>query len=135
MEKNELRTEDSVNNSIKKYVNNSFLTRTPELLTLDLYDGCVRFLRVALDGFNEESYEKISNNLIRAGAIVDELNGTLNFEKGGDIAVNLRKLYRFVDHSITMSNVKKDRQKAEDALKIMQMMRDTWSEGVVKNRV
>jgi flagellar protein FliS len=135
MEKNGLATEDARSNSIKKYVNNSFLTRTPELLILDLYDGCIKFLRAALDGFNVESYEKINNNLNRADAIVDELNGSLNFEKGGEIAVNFRKLYTFIDRSITASNVKKDRQKAEDALKIIQMMRDTWSEGVVKNRV
>jgi len=135
MEKQELRAVDSMNDSIKKYVNNSFLTRPPELLILDLYDGCIKFLRAALEGFSEESYEKINNNLNKADAIVDELNGSLNFEKGGDIAVNFRKLYVFIDRSITQSNMKKDRQKAEDALKIIQMMRDTWSEGVVKNRV
>jgi flagellar protein FliS len=135
MEKNELKTVDHVNDYIKKYASNSVLTRTPELLILDLYDGCIKFLTASLDGFSEESYEKISNNLIKAGAIVAELNGVLDFKKGGEIAANFRKLYGFIGRSITMSNIKKDRQKAEDALKIIEMMRETWSEGVVKNRV
>jgi flagellar protein FliS len=135
MEKQELKTMDQVNNGIRKYVSNGVLTRTPELLVLDLYDGCIRFLNGALEGFDEESYEKINNNCNRAGAIVDELTGSLNFEKGGEIAVNFRKLYMYIRDNITYGNIKKDRVRVENAMRIARMMRDTWSDGVVKNRV
>jgi flagellar protein FliS len=135
MQKQELLTVNQFNSGIGKYVSNGVMTRTPELLILDLYDGCLRFLNAALEGFDEESYEKINNNCRRASAIIDELTASLNYEAGGDIAVNFRKLYMFISRSIMDGNIKKDRKCIEDALKIAGMMRETWSDGVVRNRV
>jgi flagellar protein FliS len=135
MEKNEFLMKEAAGRGIKQYINNGIMTRPPELLTLDLYDGALRFLNGALEGFDIESYEKINNNLNRAAAIIDELMMSLNFEKGGEIAKNLNSLYIFIRECITKANLKKDRKKVEDAIRITMILRDAWSEGVVKNRV
>lgn len=139
MEKNEFFMKEAADRGIKqyinKYINNGIMTRPPELLILDLYDGALRFLNGALEGFDIESYEKINNNLNRAAAIIDELMLSLNFEKGGEIAKNLNSLYIFIRECITKANIKKDRKKVEDAIRITMILRDAWSEGVVKNRV
>jgi flagellar protein FliS len=135
MGKLELRTMDQVNSGINKYVSSGLLTRTPELLILDLYDGCIKFLSIALQGYDEESYDKINNNCNRAGAIIDELMHSLDYKKGGEIAVSFDKLYVYIRKCIIDGNVRKDRQSLENALRITKMMRETWSDGVVKNRV
>jgi flagellar protein FliS len=126
---------DFTNSGIRKYQSNSVFNRPPELLTLDLYDGAIRFITEALEGFNQESYVKINSNLSRGGAIIDELTASLNFEKGGDMAKSFANLYGFIRTQLTMGLVKKDRKAVEDALKIVQIMRDTWSDGVVRDRV
>jgi flagellar protein FliS len=126
---------DFANSGIRKYQNNSVFNRPPELLTLDLYDGAIRFINEALEGFELEAYEKININLSKSGAIIDELTASLNFEKGGDMAKSFANLYGFIRTQLTIGLVKKDKKAVEDALKIVQIMRDTWSEGVVKERV
>ncbi len=120
---------------IRQYETNMAFTRPPELLTLDLYDGAIKFINKALEGFAKESNEEISNGLIRANAIIDELRTSLNYEKGGEIAVNFAKLYAFIGSSLTKANIKKDRKHAEDALRIISIMRSAWYEGVIKDKV
>lgn len=133
MEK-QLGTNFAMAKGMESYKSNFVLTRTPEQLILDLYDGCIKFIDLSLEGFAQESYEKISNNLIKAGAIVDELTVSLNFEKGGEIAKNFLSLYTFIGDNLLQGNIKKNRKNVEDAKKIVMLMRETWYDGVIKDK-
>ena len=133
MEK-QLGTNFAMAKGMESYKSNFVLTRTPEQLILDLYDGCIKFIDLSLEGFAQESYEKISNNLIKAGAIVDELTVSLNFEKGGEIAKNFLSLYTFIGENLLQGNIKKSRKNVEDARKIVMLMRETWYNGVIKDK-
>ena len=73
-------------------------TASPGSLVLMLYDGAIGFLERALAGFDgtdpAQVNQAVNNNIMRAQAIICELNGVLNMEAGGEIAVNLRRLCR-----------------------------------------
>ena len=73
-------------------------TATPGFLVLMLYDGAIAFLERALAGFDgpdpAQVNQAVNNNILRAQAIICELNATLNMEAGGEIAVNFRRLYQ-----------------------------------------
>lgn len=134
MEKN-LRKATASSEGISKYEINSYFTRPPELLILDLYEGCIKFLNNAIKGFDNESYEEIHNNLVKADAIIAELRSSLNHEAGGEISKNFENLYLFISQRILEGNIRKDKKAVIEAKSIVVNMCESWSEGVIKDKV
>src|SRR3954447_8143743 len=64
-------------------------------LVVMLYQGAVRFIRVAIDALGREDFKAAHRNFIRAQDIIVELRGSLNHEAGGDIAKQLTSLYEY----------------------------------------
>ena len=60
-----------------------------------LYDGAVRFLHQAKEGFAEKNIEKQHNNITKVQNIITEFESTLDMEAGGEFAKNLFNLYEF----------------------------------------
>jgi len=67
-------------NPYAKYKENSVNTATKEELTLMLYDGCIKFMNLAKIGIEEKNIEKANDNLLKAQAIITELDITLNMD-------------------------------------------------------
>ena len=109
-------------------------TATPENLILMLYDGALRFMGQAEEGFKEKSIEKISNNLLRVQAIFTELMTSLNKEQGGEIATNLERLYLFFLRQLSESNIKKDPTPMLQIKPLIQDLRNTWEQAMQVNQ-
>lgn len=105
-------------------------TASPEALILMLYDGALRFIGQAEDGFTNKNREQISNALLRVQAIVTELLTCLDKEKGGEIATNLERLYLFFLDRLSESNIKKDPEPMRQIRPLIQDLRDTWAEAM-----
>jgi flagellar protein FliS len=107
-------------------------TATPGHLVLMLYDGAIKFLEKALTGFAHTDprlfNETISNNIIRAQAIIQEMNGNLNMRTGGEIADNFRRLYSYLHRRLFEANLTKRREPVEEALSRLRVLRDSWAE-------
>ncbi len=107
-------------------------TASPGQLVLMLFDGAIRFLENSLTGFGledlAESYQLISNNVLRAQAIIHELNMSLDLEQGGQVAATLRQLYNYFDRRLDESNLKKIPEGIEEVLKRMIVLRDAWAQ-------
>jgi flagellar secretion chaperone FliS len=107
-------------------------TASPGQLVLMLYEGAVRFLERALEGFSMddpgERNTTISNNLLKAQAIIDELNNALDVGAGGEFALTLRSLYNYFDRRLTESNCQKDPAGIRDVLRRVCVLRDAWKE-------
>ncbi|MBC7460836.1 MAG: flagellar export chaperone FliS, partial [Thermoleophilia bacterium] len=69
---------------------NAVETASPEQLTLMCYDGALRFMRRAAKALEDGDLAGANNATGRAQAIINELNVTLDMERGGEIARNLR---------------------------------------------
>lgn len=106
-------------------------TAPPGQLVLMLYEGVIRFLERALDGFNRqdpvEFNETISNNVLKAQAIIHELNMSLNMEAGGEFSANLRRLYDYLDRRLLDSNLKKEDTGIRETLQRITTLRDAWA--------
>ena len=74
-------------------------TASPARLVLMLYDGAICFLELAQTGFDctdpTQLNQAVDNNIVRAQAIIYEMNATLNMEAGGEVAATFRRLYTF----------------------------------------
>ncbi len=125
-------------NPWESYRQTATLTAPPGQIVLMLYDGILRFLERALSGFaSAEPAERnmaVNNNLQRAQSILRELNCALDIEKGGDLAVTLRRLYDYFDRRILESNLKKTRDGVEEVIQHITVLRDAWNT-IVKNDI
>lgn len=107
-------------------------TASPAQLVLMLYDGAIRFLEQARLGFSKEDplefNQSINNNILRAQAIINELNYSLNIEEGKECAANFRKLYNYFDRLLQESNQRKELQGIHEVIDRLTILRNAWSE-------
>ena len=112
------------------------LTATPGQLVLMLYDGAIRFLEQARVGFTRddplEFNQTINNHVIKAQAIINELNLYLDMEQGGDCARNFRRLYDYLDRRLQESNQRKEEAGILDVIRRLTVLRNAWSEMLQK---
>jgi flagellar protein FliS len=107
-------------------------TATPGQLVLMLYDGAIGFLEKALAGFGYEDpqlfNQTINNNIVRAQAIIHEMNASLNMQAGGEIASNFRRLYNYLYRRLSNANRAKEKAAVEESISHLRVLRDGWAE-------
>ncbi|MBN1696930.1 MAG: flagellar export chaperone FliS [Spirochaetales bacterium] len=117
-------------NPLKAYKETQIKSATPGQLIIMLYDGAIKNINIAIEGFEKKSkkLDMISNAIIKAQDIVSELMVALDFEKGGDIAKNLFSIYVFINRELLNANIRKDVTHLETVKKILTELRDAWSQ-------
>src|ERR1022692_4172072 len=107
-------------NYLRSYRQIATLTAPPGQIILMLYDGALRFLERALVGFACEDPAEfnmtVHNNLQRAHDIIRELDFALDIDRGGELAITLRRLYDYFQAQIHASNLKKQREGIEEVI-------------------
>jgi flagellar protein FliS len=105
----------------QSYRQNSVQTASPGQLILMLLDGALRFMNRAVQGFELvdaiQRNETVHVNLVKTQAIIDELQGSLNFEVGGD----------FPRTQLRTANVKKDAAPVHIVVELLGDIRGAWS--------
>lgn len=108
----------------------STLTAPPGQIILMLFDGAIRSLEQALTGFSlqdpAERNMTVNNNLQKGRNIIHALNLALDFEKGGELAETLGRLYEYFDRRLHESNLKKTRHGIEEVIRHLTELRDAW---------
>ena len=119
-------------NPLESYRKVATQTASPGQLVLMLYDGAISFLEKALAGFNYTDpsllNQTVNNNILRAQAIINEMNASLNMEKGDDIAITLRRLYNYFYTRLREANFSKRKEPIEETIMRLQVLRDSWGE-------
>lgn len=109
-------------------------TASPENLILMLYDGALRFITQADEAFEAKNNECINNMLLKTQAIFTELLVCLDKNRGGEIAVNLERLYIFFLEKLAQANVQKNPLPMREIKPLIEDLRNTWAE-VIKSKV
>ena len=126
------------NNPWQSYRKVAIQTASPGHLVLMLYDGAIRFLERGLTGFDYQDpaqfNQTISNNIIRAQAIIREMNARLDMEQGGEISENFRRLYNYFNRRLQQANFKKKKEPIEEVLGHLREIRDSWAEMLSQGR-
>ena len=122
----------SMPNPYQAYRQNAVNTATPGELTLMLYDGCLKFIRLAKEAINQENIEEKNKNIQKAQNIITELMVTLDMKY--EISKQIMPLYDFVRSKLIEGNVKNSVQSLEEAETIVTEFRDTWKEVIQINR-
>ena len=119
-----------MNPYLKQYKQTQIDTTPKEQILVMLYEGAVRFLHLAKEGFAENNIEKIHNNLIKVQNIITEFQANLDMEAGGEFAQTLFDLYEFLSRQLVKANVRKDTEALDIVIKHMTELRDTWKQAV-----
>ncbi len=111
---------------ISAYRENSVATQSRGRLIVMLYDGAVKFLRQAIQEIEKQDWVAKGKYIGKAIAIIDELDMSLDMEAGGEIAMNLHKLYDFVRRHLTEANTQRDPQRIHEAINILEELNEGW---------
>lgn len=120
------------------YRDTGIKTASGGTLVIMLYDEAVRQLSSALQKFSAEGkvapgdIEGFGAALVKTQEIINELQTSLDMDKGGDVAKNLMSLYIYFNQELLSINLRKDRKKLEFVLDMLTQMRDSWAAVVPK---
>lgn len=100
---------------------------SPHHLISLLYEGLLESLGKARLAIERGDVEAKGKAIGRAVRILDEgLNGALNDEVGGELAVNLRGVYNYSILRLTAANLKNDSTLVEEVSKLITTVSDAW---------
>ena len=112
----------------KTYQQTNFTTANPMRLVLMCYDGAIRSLKLARERYLEKDYEGKAKALKKALDIINEVNISLDLEKGGDIAKNLRSLYLYMAQTLTDADLKRDIGMFDEVIRMLEELESAWKE-------
>ena len=77
-------------------------------------------------------FDEANKHIQKAQDVLRELMVTLRVEEGGEVAQNLMRLYDFMYLMLVEANVSKDREKISVVRGMLEELRTTWEEAIVK---
>ena len=110
------------------YLQTQVTTTSQGDLVVMLYDGAIKFLTRAKELLLANDMAGKGNYISKALDIVNELDCTLNLEKGGELAANLHNLYFFCNSRLLMANLKKSPEMIDDVMKVLSGLRSAYAE-------
>jgi flagellar protein FliS len=110
----------------QEYLKTKVMTASPEMLTLMLWDGAIRFAEQGKDAILRKDIEGSYKAFVRSQHIIMELNSSLKHAVNPELCGKLASLYNFIHRRLIDANLKKDSQMVDEALEIMRHQRETW---------
>ena len=111
---------------IGAYQDNAVTTQSRGRLIVLLYEGAIKFLKLAINELEAKNYQAKGHYINKAQDIINELNAVLDMDAGGEIAANLRKLYLFMSKRLNEANTKRDPQMIRDVISLMEELNQSW---------
>lgn len=113
-------------NGVATYQEASVTTQSKGRLIVLLYDGAIKFMKLAIKELEAGNYEAKGRYIGKAQDIINELNAVLDTDAGGDIAVNLRKLYLFMNRRLSEANTNRDPEVIREVITLMEELNQSW---------
>ena len=123
----------------RTYRANEILTASPGQLVLLLYDGALKALALARVAFRQPEDDPrriaaINEQLLKAQAIINELQDGLNLEGGGEMARTLRRLYDYHNRRLFEANLRKREEPVIEVERLVRELRDAWGKMLEQGR-
>ncbi|MCC6275130.1 MAG: flagellar export chaperone FliS [Leptospiraceae bacterium] len=111
-----------------QYKRNEVATVSQGKLIVMLYEGAIRFLKIASENMTPRKYELVNNNIIKTQEIVTELILALNMDEGGKMANDLLSIYVYIKKRLLEANMKKDEKIIKEILGYFTNLKEAWEE-------
>jgi flagellar protein FliS len=114
-------------NQYADVLNNSSLgEESPHRLIQMLMEGFLARVNSAKGAIRHGDMEAKSRYISNAIGIVGGLNTALNLEVGGDMAVNLRSLYTYINVRLVEASSEKSEEKLDEVASLMREIKEAW---------
>jgi len=111
---------------IKAYQKVQVMTSDGVHLVVMLYEGVVKFNKMAALAIEDNDIEKRSHYINRSTAIISELCNSLDMEKGKEVAANLRDLYIYCMTRLSEANNKNSTAIIEEVTRLFLEVKEGW---------
>jgi flagellar protein FliS len=111
---------------IGAYQDTAVTTQTRGRLIVLLYEGAIKFLKLAINEIESGNWEAKGRYINRAIDIINELDTVLDMETGGEIAQNLRKLYSFMVLHLGQANIKRNPKMIQEVITLLSELNEGW---------
>ena len=118
----------------KQYISTQVSTADRLQLVVMLYDGAITFLKQAREKMAAQDAAGKGLFIGKALDIIAELNASLNFQQGKEVAANLFHLYNFMTAHLTRANLNWDAAAIDDVTKMLNQLRDAWEDVCQKSK-
>jgi flagellar protein FliS len=112
------------------YKKTSVQTASKEQILLMLYQAAIKNCKKSIEAVKTKDVQKKGEFIGKLQDIVIELNNSLDFEVGGDVARELSSLYDYILYSSTQANIKIDVEPLEGCLRVLTTLYDGWSQAI-----
>lgn len=121
-----------MSNLYQKYKQTSVVSASREKILLMLYEGAIRFTKLAIKACDEKKIADRGHNIGKAFDIVMELNNTLDHRVGGELAAQLEQLYMYMMEQFTKANISGSAEPLKSVLKSLETLYDGWVQAIEK---
>jgi flagellar protein FliS len=119
-------------NAYKKYQKTQVTTASREKILLMLYEGAIRFTKLAQQHMKEKNIAEKGKYISKATAILSELMSTLDFKAGGKLAADLENLYVFMIDKLIEANITNDLEHLKVVENLLMTLYTAWKD-VIEN--
>lgn len=91
-----------------------------------LYDGAIKFLNMSAADIEAQNFTAKAEHSARALDIINYLQSILDFERGGNVATSLDKLYRSIQVLVLRASAELDADLMRKAAELLAPVRDAW---------
>ena len=113
-------------NAAKTYTQLAVEGTSPVGLVVALYDNVMKSLYQARRAVLANDIERRTQHLNHALSVVAHLEGTLDMEQGGEVAMTLSHFYTYARHKILEVSLSNSAQKLEELLFDFSSLRGAW---------
>lgn len=98
----------------------------PHMLIQMLIDGAIEKINRAKYFMGQNKIAQKGEHISWAISIINGLQASLDFEKGGEISINLNELYEFSTVNLMTANAENNPDKLDEVLTVMTNIREAW---------
>jgi flagellar protein FliS len=117
------------------YKKTAVSTASKEQILLMLYQAAIKNCKKAIEAIENKQIATKGEYIGKLQDIVIELNNSLDFEIGGDVAKELSSLYDYILFASTQANIKIDAEPLEGCLKVLNTLYEGWNEAIKSLKV
>lgn len=123
-----------MSNPYQRYKQTAILSASKEQVMLMLYEGAIRFTKIAIQAAQDNNIPERGKNILKAYDIILEFQASLNHNVAGDLPKQLDQLYTYMLEQYSKANMTGNIEALQSCLKVLENLYDGWDQVINKTK-
>jgi flagellar protein FliS len=123
-----------MSNGANQYKQMQIKTASKGQILIMLYEAAIKNVKKAALAIDQGDKAGKGVHIGKAHDIINELNNTLNFDVGGEIARDLERLYNFMVEQLVKANLDNTKEPLQAVSKMLETLLAGWRGAVEQNQ-